>query len=197
MTPMRRFLPLLALAALLAVAGCRKAPTKTTDADRAKCLRELCAAVRAHIRDVVSRGYIDPKVPTVPYVIVFIPSEQIFSLVLGAEPDLIDESLAAKVVLCSPLPLYAKLAIMRQTAENFNIMKTADEVIGLLGQFAKQWQNYNIALDKLGERIGQAAKQFDVVRTTRSNMLQRPLDRIGVDRLRPFPRRRHGRPPSL
>ena len=149
-----------------------------TDPQRAACLRELCAAVRFHIRDVARRGYIDPKAPTVPYVIVFIPSEQIFSLVLGAEPDLIDESLAAKVVLCSPLTLYAKLAIMRQTAENFNIMKTADEVISLLGQFAKQWQNYNIELDKLGERIGQAAKQFDVVRTTRSNMLQRPLDRI-------------------
>jgi DNA recombination protein RmuC len=127
---------------------------------------------------VARRGYIDPKVPTVPYVIVFIPSEQIFSLVLSAEPDLIDEALTCHVVLASPLTLYAQMAIMRQAAENFNVMKTADEIIALLGQFSKQWQNYNIELDKLGERLGQAAKQFDVVRTTRTNMLQRPLDRI-------------------
>ena len=84
---------------------------------------------------VAHRGYIDPKVPTVPYVIVFIPSEQIFSLVLGAEPDLIDEALKSSVVLCSPLTLYAKLAIMRQTAESFDVTKTANEVIALLGQF--------------------------------------------------------------
>ena len=33
-------------------------------------------------------------------------------------------------------------------------------------------------MDRLGQRIDQAARQFEVVRTTRSNMLQRPLDRI-------------------
>jgi DNA recombination protein RmuC len=51
-------------------------------------------------------------------------------------------------------------------------------VITLLSQFYKQWENYNIELDKLGERIDLAAKQFTAVRTTRSNMLQRPLDKI-------------------
>ncbi len=149
-----------------------------TDPARAACLRELCAAVRGHVRAVAHRGYIDPKVPTVPYVIVFIPSEQIFSLVLGAEPDLIDEALKSSVVLCSPLTLYAKLAIMRQTAESFNITKTANEVIALLGQFSKQWQLCNEQLDKLGQRITAAGEQYNVVRTTRTNMLQKPLDRI-------------------
>lgn len=145
---------------------------------RAVHLRDLCTAVRNHIRTVAGRGYIDPRVPTVPYVIVFIPAEQTYSLVLSSQPDLIDEALSCKVVLCSPLTLYATLAIMRQAAENFNVMKTADEVISLLSQFGKQWQNYNIELDKLGERITTAARQFDVVRTTRTNMLQRPLDKI-------------------
>ena len=148
------------------------------DSARAAALRELCQALRGHVRDVASRGYIDPKVPTVPYVIVFIPSEQIFSLVLEAQPDLIDEALAKKVVLTSPLTLYAELAIMRQAAESFNIAKTADEVISLLGAFRKQWEAYNIEFDKLGQRIDQAAEQFRLVRSTRSNMLQKPLDKI-------------------
>jgi DNA recombination protein RmuC len=150
----------------------------TSDPQRAACLHELCAAVRFHIRDVARRGYIDPKTPTVPYVIVFIPSEQIFSLVLGAEPDLIDESLALKVVLCSPLTLYAKLAIMRQTAENFNIMKTADEVISLLGAFNVQWQRFKESMDTVGKRLDDAKKEFDKLVTTRTNMLERPLAKI-------------------
>ena len=116
----------------------------TSDDARGLAVRELCAAVRKHVRDVASRGYIDPKAPTVPYVIVFIPSEQIFSLALSSQPDLIDESLQLRVVLGGPLTLYAMLAIMRQAAENFNVMKTADEIISHLAEFRKQWDNYSV-----------------------------------------------------
>jgi DNA recombination protein RmuC len=150
----------------------------TDEKGRAQQLQQLAAGVRGHVRAVAGRGYIDPKLPTVPYVIVFIPSEQIFSLVLSVNPDLMDEALTMKVVLASPLTLYAMLAVIRQAAENANIMKTADEVIALLGEFQRQWTNYNIALDTLGQRIDQAAKQFETVSTTRSNVLQRPLDKI-------------------
>lgn len=148
------------------------------DSDRAASLKGLVTAVRGHVRTVAGRGYIDPKVPTVPYVIVFIPSEQIYSLVLGAEPDLVDEALAQKVVLASPLTLYAMLAVIRQAAENANLMRTADEVIDLLGQFHSQWEKYCEQTDRLGQRIRQSFEEFEKLRTTRSNMLQRPLDKI-------------------
>ena len=149
-----------------------------TDEVAAAELKQLVAAVKGHIKDVAGRGYIAPKVPTVPYVIVFIPAEQIYSLVLEAECDLIDEALRQRIVLASPLTLYAMLAVMRQAAENANIMQAADEVMTLMGQFYTQWQKYNEELDRLGQRIESAAGQYDVVRTTRSNMLQRPLDKI-------------------
>jgi len=152
------------------------------DEGRAGQLRELVLAVRGHVRAVAGRGYIDPSVPTVPYVIVFLPSEQIFSLVLHAAPDLVDEALAKRIVLASPLTLYAMLSILRQAAEHANIMKTADEVLTLLGEFTRQWGKYTEALDKLGQRIDQTRDEYEKLRTTRTNVLQRPLDKI--DQLR-------------
>jgi len=149
-----------------------------SDDARAAERDQLVAAVRNHVKEVASRGYIDPEVPTVEYVIVFIPSEQIYSLVLEAHPDLLDEALRLKVVLASPLTLYAMLAVIRQAAENANVMRAADEVMTLLNQFYKQWTDYNIELDKLGQRIESAAKQFDIVRQRRSNALRRPLEKI-------------------
>ena len=149
-----------------------------SDAVRQTELKQLVIAVRGHIRTIASRGYIDPKIPTVPYVIVFIPAEQIFSLVLEASPDLIDEALTKRVVLASPMTLYAMLAVIRQAAENANLMQTADEVIALMSEFYKQWGKYNEELDKLGGRIEMVAKQFETVRTTRTNQLQRPLEKI-------------------
>ena len=149
-----------------------------TDDGRAAQLRELTKAVRGHIDDISKRGYVDPKVPTVPYVIVFIPTEQVYSLVLEAQCDLIDEALRKKVVLTSPLTLYAMLTVMRQAAENANIMQAADEVMSLLGEFDRQLTNWNIEFDKLGQQIERATKQFQSVRITRTNMLQKPLDKI-------------------
>ena len=149
-----------------------------SDEGRAAQLHQLVLAVRGHVKSVAGRGYVDPQLPTVPYVIVFIPSEQIYGLVLANQPDLIDESLAQRVVLASPLTLYAMLSVIRQAAEHANIMKTADEVLTLLGEFAKQWAKYNEELDKLGDKIDQTAKQYETIRTTRTNVLQRPLDKI-------------------
>ncbi len=149
-----------------------------SDAQRAEHLEQLVAAVRGHVQAVAKRGYIDPAVPTVNYVIVFLPSEQIFSLVLEAQADLIDEALSKQVVLASPLTLYAMLSVIRQAAENANVLKTADEVATLLGEFYRQWQRYNEELDKLGQRIDSTAKQFETLRGLRSNALQKPLDKI-------------------
>ena len=149
-----------------------------SDEDRAVEMRQLVQAVRGHVRAVAARGYIDPKVPTVPYVLVFLPSEQVFSLVLQAEPDLIDEALRKRVVLSSPLTLYAMVSVIRQAAEHANIMQTANEIVTLLGQFTQQWAKYNEALDKLGKNIEAVTTQFKIVRETRTNMLQRPVDKI-------------------
>ena len=149
-----------------------------TDEGRATELRELVKAVRGHVEAVSKRAYIDPTVPTVPYVIVFIPSEQIYGLVLEAQCDLIDEAMQRRIVLASPLTLYAMLAVMRQAAENANVMKAADEVTALLNQFYKQWQKYNEEVDRLGQRIQSVVGQYEVVRQRRSNQLQRPLDKI-------------------
>ena len=153
-----------------------------SDEARAQALRGMVQAVRGHVKAVAGRGYVDAKVPTVPYVIVFIPNEQIYGLVLGEQPDLIDESIAQKVVLASPMTLFAMLSVIRQAAEHANIMKTADEVLTLLGQFTREWGKYNDALDKLGQRIDQAGREYEALRTTRTNVLQRPLDKI--DQLR-------------
>jgi DNA recombination protein RmuC len=149
-----------------------------TDEARAGHLQQLVKAVRGHIGAVASRGYIDPKAPTVPYVIVFIPSEQIFSLVLSASPDLMDDALQQKVLLASPLTLYAMLAVIRQAAENANVLRTADQVVALVGEFSRQFVKYNDEMDKLGAKIEAASDQFQTVRSTRTNVLQRTVDKI-------------------
>ena len=149
-----------------------------TDDERTTEIGLLVKAVRGHIKEVASRGYIDPKAPTVNYVLLFVPSEQIYSLTLEADCDLVDDALKKKVVLASPLTLYAMLSVIKQAAESANVMRTADEVLGILTQFSKQWEIYKEAMGKLGDRIEQTQNEFDKLTKTRTNMLERPLRRV-------------------
>ncbi|MDP6637140.1 MAG: DNA recombination protein RmuC [Phycisphaerae bacterium] len=148
-----------------------------TEESGTAALHALTVAVRGHIREVASRGYIDTKTTT-NYVIVFLASEQILSSVLADQPDLIDEALSRRVVLAGPMTLYAMLSVIRQAAEAANLMTTAGEVIDLLGKFTAQWDKYNVEVEKLGKYIDQAHRQFETVSTTRTRALHRPLEKI-------------------
>ncbi len=149
-----------------------------SDAARDEQLKALVAAVRGHTREIARRGYIDPSIPTVDYALVFIPSEQIYSLVLETQPDLIDEALKRQVVLCSPLTLYAMLAVIRQAAERANLMKGADEALALVAEFQKQWDRYKDSMEQMGKRIDDVKKEYDNLTGTRTRMLERPLAKI-------------------
>jgi DNA recombination protein RmuC len=130
------------------------------------------------IKQVTTRDYINPSDNTVDYVIVFIPNEQIYNFLNESDNTLMDEALKQKVILCSPFTLYAVLAVIRQSVENFNLERTASEILKLLSEFSKQWNAYKDKFRLMGERLDAAKKEYDALVTTRSSMLERPLKKI-------------------
>jgi DNA recombination protein RmuC len=89
-----------------------------------------------------------------------------------------DEALKQKVILCSPFSLYAVLAVIRQSIENFNLERTASEILTLLMDFSRQWTAFKDKFRTMGERLDAAKREYDALITTRSNMLERPLRKI-------------------
>src|SRR5690606_32683540 len=47
-------------------------------------------------------AYISPENDTLDYAIMFVPNEALFSFINQKFPDIIDEALAKKVIICSP-----------------------------------------------------------------------------------------------
>lgn len=134
--------------------------------------------VRNRIKEVTTRDYINPAEKTVDYVIVFIPNEQVYGFINENDRDILDEAMKNKVIICSPLTLYAILAIIRQAVDNFNMERRASQIVELLGTFAKQWDNFIKSFDKMGKKIKEAQDEFDNLTTTRRNQLERPLRQI-------------------
>ncbi|MHC4090911.1 MAG: DNA recombination protein RmuC [Planctomycetota bacterium] len=134
--------------------------------------------VRARIKEITTRDYIDPAEGTVDYVLVFIPNEQVYGFIHEHDPSLLDDALRQKVVLCSPLTLYAVLAVIRQAAENFRLEQTSREILSLLGAFQKEWAKYSEVMERMGKRLEEAMSQYDALVTTRTRKLERQLDKI-------------------
>jgi len=154
---------------------CLDAPDEAT---RTQAEAAFLRDVRTRVKEVTTREYIDPAQGTVDYVLVFIPNEQIYAFIHQHDATLLDDALQQKVVLCSPLTLYAILAVIRQAAENVRVEQAAHEILALLGAFNREWTKYADLMDKLGACLEKATSQFDELRTTGTSKLEKQLDKI-------------------
>ncbi len=140
--------------------------------------KEFLKNVKTRIKEVTSKDYINPADNTVDYVIVFIPNEQVYGFINEQDRTIIDDALKNKVIICSPITLYAILAIIRQAVDNFNFEKTASEILSHFGTFYKQWKMFIDTMDRMGKRIEEAQKEYNNLTTTRKNQLEKPLTKI-------------------
>src|SRR5580765_1340848 len=134
--------------------------------------------VRDRVKELTTRGYLDAHDVTVDCLLMFIPNEQVYGFVQENDRSILDDALKHKIVVCSPLTLYAVLAVVRQAVDNFQLERTSSEILGLLSEFSRQWEKYAAQLDKVQQRFEQVAKEYAGLMTTRHRALQRPLDKI-------------------
>jgi DNA recombination protein RmuC len=155
-----------------------KCIVEDSDTSKEVYRQQFLKDVRQRIKEVTSRDYINPGENTVDYVLVFIPNEQIYCFINENDNTIIDDALKNKVILCSPLTLYAILAIIRQAMDNFIFAKTTNDIQLQLKEFEKQWESYKEGMDNIGKRIDAAKDEYVKLITVRNDKLERPLRRI-------------------
>ncbi len=149
-----------------------------SDEERAQFGKAFINDVKNRIKEAATRDYIDPAANTVNYALVFIPNEQVYGSIHELAPGVIDDALRSRIVLCSPLTLYAMLAVIRQAAENLAMERTAFEMANLIKQFAKQWGAFKAELDKLGGQLETVQRTHERLSTTRVRQLEKPIEKI-------------------
>jgi DNA recombination protein RmuC len=155
---------------------------------KAKFCDDFLKDVKARIKEVTTREYINPEQNTVDYVLLFIPNEQIYAFIHEQDSSILDDGIKNKVIFCSPITLFAVLAVIRQAVDNFALEKTSNEILSLLGAFKKQWGEFLKKMELLGKRIEDTQKEYEALTTTRRRQLERPLNKIE------FLRTQHGLP---
>jgi DNA recombination protein RmuC len=149
-----------------------------SDIERKSSRDQFLRDVRKQIKEVSSREYINPEDHTVDCALLFIPNEAVYSFIHEQDRTILDEALAHRVIFCSPLTLFAILAVVREAVDHFALEKTSNEILSLLGAFKKQWGEFVKKLETVGKRIEDARKEYEALTTTRRRQLERPLEQL-------------------
>ena len=156
-----------------------------TDAERQAHLKRFLADVRLRVKELAKRDYArEGGRPAVDYVLLFLPNEQLAGFIHEHDPGLLDEAMGQRVVMCSPLTLFAFLGVIRQAFDNFMIEQTSDEILALIGKFGQQWQKYTESAEKVKRHLEGVQREFDQLTGTRRRALERPLQQLEDLRVR-------------
>lgn len=122
--------------------------------------------------------YISPESDTLDYAILFVPNEMIFSFINQKLPEIIDEALAKKVILCSPFSFLVVARTVMESYRNFMVGKKIQEVIKQVEAFSAEWIKFDDEFQKFGRSIEGLQKNFDSISTTRKKQMERRIHKI-------------------
>ncbi|MFA6093588.1 MAG: DNA recombination protein RmuC [Elusimicrobiota bacterium] len=149
-----------------------------TDDERERTKTEFLRDVKARIKEIQKREYINPAERTLDYVLLFIPNEQVYAFVLESMPGLMDEALSQRVVLVSPWTLYAVLSVVRRSFENFHFSKSTQETLKLVAAFDQAWSKFKERFLQLGAELDRLGKTYQEITGASFKRLEQAVDRV-------------------
>jgi len=144
-------------------------------------VKDFTRDIKEKIKQVTSREYINPEENTVDFVIMFIPNEMIFSYIYDRMNEVWLEALKQKVIMAGPFSFTAILRLVRQAYDNFRFQKDVQKIIVQIKIFDQEFKKYNLEFEKIGDRIRSLTAQYQKVDSTRTNQLNRAVDRIKLE----------------
>jgi len=150
----------------------------TDEAARQQCMRQHAKHVRDHVRLLGAKAYWDQIENTPEFVVLFLPGDHFLSAALDGDGELMDYSIAQKVVLATPMTLIALLRTVaygwRQESLRDNARKVgalggelygaltsmADHIVTLGGKLFGSVEAYNKMVGSLERNVLNKARKL-------------------------------------
>jgi DNA recombination protein RmuC len=139
--------------------------------------KQFVKDARNRVKELATRNYHEEN-DSVDTVVLFIPNESIFAFLQENSPELMDEAMRAKIVLCGPSTLIAVLQVVRQAMDNFMLEQRSNEIMDCLSGFKNEWTKFSDQVSKHEKHLNTAMNSFAELSGARTNQLQRQLNKI-------------------
>lgn len=148
--------------------------------------------VRAHVKALASKTYQDALPETPDFIVMFIPGETFVSAAVEADPGIIEDAFASRVLIASPTTLMALVKAIaygwqqERMAENaVEVQRLAKDLYDRLAVFARNLdgvgkslraanENYNRSVGSLEGRILPTARKFEQMGVVAAPNLEAP-----------------------
>ncbi len=148
--------------------------------DKKRHLKKFKEEVKAKIREIKARGYVDPNQGTLDYAIMFIPNEMVFGFINERLGEIIDEAMDNKIILASPFTLYAVARIIFESYRNFYYEKNLRQIVTLINGFTTQWQRFKKDFDNLDALFTKLHQNFLTIKDTRYRLMDSKIQKIKI-----------------
>jgi len=117
-------------------------------------------AVKKHIDGLSSKNY-EQVVDGVDFVMMFMPIEPAYLIVLNQHTDLWSYAYKKKIVLVGPSNLLISLKIIQEVWPKYNQTKNAEKIAELAGKLFDKLVGFINDMNEIGQRIKQLEKAYD------------------------------------
>ncbi len=120
----------------------------------------LAAAVKSHIQDLSKRAYWE-QLNSPDFVVLFLPSEHLFSAAVQADASLLDLAAEKKIVLASPVLTMSLLKVVGMSWRQVDLAKNAQEISERGVELYNRLLKFTDSFEKIGSNLQRAMKGYD------------------------------------
>lgn len=129
--------------------------------DRQGHLDRFLVSIRSHVAGLASKQYhANQAVISPEFVVLFIPTESAFSLLLTTIPEIVDEALDQKVLIVGPINLYSCLRTIASVWKVEHQSRNTQEIVELGGKLYDKFVGFVTSMVTVGTSLAAAQDSY-------------------------------------
>ena len=129
--------------------------------ERQRHLRDHARLLRKHVRALADKGYWDQLDSAPDFVVLFLPGEHLYGAALEADPTLIEEAMAKRVLIATPTTLLAILRAVAYGWQQERVAESAQAISELGRELHGRLVRLSGLLATLGKRLNSTVNAYN------------------------------------
>jgi DNA recombination protein RmuC len=131
------------------------------DAERDRHLRDHARLLRKHVKSLADKAYWAGLDSSPDLVVMFLPGEHLYSAALEADPTLIEDAMARRVLIATPTTLLAMMHSVAYGWQQERVAESAQQISDLGRELHTRLVKLSTLLATLGARLNGAVRAYN------------------------------------
>ncbi len=129
--------------------------------ERARHLQDHARLLRKHVKQLADKAYWAGLDSTPDFVVLFLPGEHLYGAALDADPTLIEDAMAKRVLIATPTTLLAILRAVSYGWQQERVAESAQAVSELGRELYGRLAKLSSLLSTLGSRLNSTVRSYN------------------------------------